>query len=175
MKGFNKVSEDNRNRDDNTKYQFEKLVKISLLIGICVVSGFIIYYVLTPEPGYLYFAVLKDGEELENYTIQSKVSEPINFSVIVGNYMKRDYQFRVKILKGNNNTILYPGPSNGTLYYTFDNKTLAHESVWVSDVINVNFTQPGSNQLIIIEIWEIKSEIEHFFNILLLRLDITLI
>ncbi len=175
MKVFNKISDNNGNRDDNTKYQFEKLVKISLLIGICVVSGFIIYYVLTPEPGYLYFAVLKDGEELENYTIQSKVSEPINFSVIVGNYMKRDYQFRVKILKGNNNTILYPGPSNGTLYYTFDNKTLAHESVWVSDVINVNFTQPGSNQLIIIELWEIKSEIEHFFNILLLRLDITLI
>ena len=174
MKVFNKVSDDYRNRDDNTKYQFEKLVKISLLIGICVVSGFIIYYVLTPEPGYVYFGVLKDGEELENYTIQSKVSEPINFSVIVGNYMKRDYQFRVKILKGDNNTILYPGPSNGTLFYTFENKTLTHESVWVSNVISVNFTQPGSNQLIIVELWEIKSETDYFFNILWLRLNITL-
>ncbi len=88
--------------------------------------------------------------------------------------MKRDYQFRVKILKGNNNTILYPGPSNGTLFFTFENKTLANERVWVSNVINVTFSQPGSNQLIIVELWEIKSEIEYFFNILWLRLNITL-
>jgi hypothetical protein len=172
MKGNNHISESKEIRE-NRKI-FEKLVKISLLIGICVVSGFIIYYALTPEPGYVYFAVLEDGEELENYTKVAKVGEPINFSVIVGNYLNHDYRFRVKILKGNNNTILYPGPSNGTLYRTLENTTLAHNTVWVSDIVNVTFSQTGSNQLIIIELWNIKSEVEYFFNILLLKLNITL-
>jgi len=119
-----KNSERNKNR-------FENLVKISLLIGICVVSGFVVYYGLTPEPGYVYFAVLEDGERLENYTIQSRVDEPINFSVFVANYMKRDFSFRVKVLKGDNNTILYPGPSNGSLYYTFENVTLVNNKTWM--------------------------------------------
>jgi hypothetical protein len=154
--------------------QFEKIVKVSILIGVCVVTGFIIYYSLTPEPGYVYFGVLQDGEELENYTIGAKPGEQFNFSVIVGNYLKRDYEFRVKILKGNNNTILYPGPSNGTLIYTFENTTLINEHTWVSNIVNISFITTGSNHIVIIELWEIKSEIEYFFNILWIRLNITL-
>jgi uncharacterized membrane protein len=154
--------------------QFEKIVKVSILIGICVVTGFIIYYSLTPEPGYVYFGVLQDGEELENYTIEAKLGEQFNFSVIVGNYMKRDYEFRVKILKGNNNTILYPGPSNGTLTYTFEDTTLINERTWVSNIVSVSFNNTGTNHIVIIELWEIKSEIEYFFNILWIRLNITL-
>lgn len=154
--------------------QFEKIVKVSILIGICVVTGFIIYYSLTPEPGYVYFGVLQNGEELENYTIEAKLGEQFNFSVIVGNYMKRDYEFQVKILKGNNNTILYPGPSNGTLVYTFENTTLINEHTWVSNIVNISFNETGTNHIVIIELWEIKSGLEYFFNILWIRLNITL-
>lgn len=168
MKNNKKTSE------KNSKNQFEKLVKISILIGICVVTGFIIYYGLTPEPGYVYFGVLEDGEELENYSIDAKLGEPVNFSVIVGNYLNRDYQFRVKVLKGDNNTILYPGPSNGTLEYTFENTTITHKNTWISNIINVSFSEVGANQLIIIELWEIISEMEYFFDILWLRLNITI-
>lgn len=157
-----------------SKNQFEKLVKISILIGICVVTGFIIYYALTPEPGYVYFGVLRDGEELENFTVDAKIDEPINFSIIVGNYLNRNYEFRVKVLKGDNNTILYPGPSNGTLEYTFENTSLTHKSSWISNTINVSFSQIGTNQLIIIELWEIISGVEYFFDILWLRLNITI-
>ena len=168
------MKENKRVSEGNTKNNFEKLVKISLLIGICVVTGFIIYYILTPEPGYIYFGVLKDGDELENYAIEAKTGENINFSVIVGNYMKRDYQFRVKVLKGDNNTIIYPGPSNGTLVYTLVNTTLTHGNTWISNIINVSFSETGANQLIIIEIWEIIEEMEYFFDILWLRLNITI-
>jgi len=168
------MKKNNKPSEQDTNNPFEKLVKISVLIGICVVSGFIIYYGLTPEPGYVYFGLLEDGEELENYTIEAKTGEPINFSVIVANYLRRDYQFRVKVLKGDNNTILYPGPSNGTLVYTFDNTTLIHGNNWISSTINVSFTQIGSNNIIIVELWEIKLEIEYFFNILWYRLNITL-
>jgi hypothetical protein len=79
------MKESKKKSENNSKNQFARIVKISLLIGICVVSGFIIYYSLTPEPGYIYFGVLENGEELENYTIDAKIDEPINFSVIVGN------------------------------------------------------------------------------------------
>ena len=168
------MKESKKALESNTKNLFERLVKISLLIGIFVVMGFIIYYSLTPEPGYLYFGVLEDGEELENYTIEAKLDESINFSVIVGNYMKRDYQFRVKVLKGNNNTILFPGPSNGTIVHVFENTTLSHEDTWISSTINVSFNEIGANQLIIIELWEIATEIESFFDILWLRLNITI-
>jgi len=167
------MKENKKESENNSKNQFARIVKISLLIGICVVSGFIIYYSLTPEPGYIYFGVLENGEELENYTIDAKIDEPINFSVIVGNYMNRDYQFRVKVLKGDNNTILYPGPSNGTLEYTFENTSLAHRTTWISNTINVSFSAIGSNQIIIMELWEIKSEVEYFFDILWLRLNVT--
>ena len=150
-------------RESNTPYleekgkvkknsQFEKIVKVSILIGISVVTGFIIYYSLTPEPGYVYFGVLQNGEELENYTIEAKL----------------------KILKGNNNTILYPGPSNGTLFYNFENTTLVNEHTWVSNIVNISFNETGANHIVIIELWEIKSEIEYFFNILWIRLNITL-
>ena len=38
---------------------------------------------------------------------------------------------------------------------------------------NISFSEVGDNQIIIAELWQIKSETEEFFNILYLRLNIT--
>jgi len=40
-------------------------------------------------------------------------------------------------------------------------------------MLNISFSQPGANQTIIVELWEIKSEIEEFYFILYLWLNIT--
>ncbi|KKK92065.1 hypothetical protein LCGC14_2706660 [marine sediment metagenome] len=53
--------------------QFEVLLKISLIIGILIVSGFIIYYILTPEPGYVTLGILNE-DKLSNYG-RSKIPE----------------------------------------------------------------------------------------------------
>ncbi len=42
----------------NSYKEFDKILKIVLIIGIVVVSGFIIYAVLTPKPGYYYLGIL---------------------------------------------------------------------------------------------------------------------
>lgn len=164
---------ENHNLKTSNKH-FEILLKISLIIGIVVVSGFIIYYILTPEPGYVTFGILNENKEAENYQTEAAVNETISFYVTVENYLNRDFTFRVEILKGNNNTLLSPSiPSNGTLDYSIGNFTLNHNDNWISEQLNVSFSEVGENQIIITELWQIKSEIEEFYNTLYLRLNIT--
>jgi hypothetical protein len=63
--------------------------------------------------------------------------------------------------------------SNGTLEYEVNN-TLNYSNIWISNKLNVSFSQLGANQIIIAELWQIGSnEIEKFFDILWLRLNIT--
>ena len=33
--------------------QFQRLLRFSLIFGIIIVSGFIVYYILVPEEGYI--------------------------------------------------------------------------------------------------------------------------
>jgi len=64
-------------------------------------------------------------------------------------------------------------PSNGTLDYSIGNFTLNHNDNWISEQLNASFSEVGENQIIITELWQIKSEIEEFYDTLYLRLNIT--
>ncbi|KKN27793.1 hypothetical protein LCGC14_0860970 [marine sediment metagenome] len=154
--------------------QFEILLKISLIIGIVIVSGFIIYYILTPEPGYVTFGLLNEDKKAQNYPTSAVVNETIFFYVNVGNYMNRDFSFRVEILKGDNKTVVSSsGSINATSYFNTSKITLLHNQIWMSEMLNISFSQPGADQRIIVELSEIKnSGIEKFFSNLYLWLNI---
>ncbi|MFX0156064.1 MAG: hypothetical protein ACFE9Q_16210 [Candidatus Hodarchaeota archaeon] len=156
-----------------SKKQFEILLKICLIIGIIIVSGFIIYYLLTPEPGYVTFGILNGNQEAENYPTNASINDPISFHLSVENHLDRDFTFRFKIKKGNNHTVLSSSGSNGTLYLTIGNFTLKPEQTRIYGEYYISFSVVGDNQIIITELWQIKSEVEEFYNILWLRLNIT--
>ena len=164
----------NKNQNNRqSKKQFDLLLKICLIIGIIVVSGFIIYYIFTPEPGYITFGILNENQEAENYQTEASRNESISFYLTVENKMAAEFSFSIKIKKGNNNTILSSIGSNGTLEYVV-NDTLNYSNIWISNKLNVSFSQLGTNQIIIAELWQIgNNEVEKFFDILWLRLNIT--
>ena len=156
-----------------TNKHFDQVVKISLIIGIIIVSGFIVYYLLNPEPGYVTFGILNENQKAENYQREASINETIPFYLSVGNYLDRDFMFRFKIKKGNNNTVLNSTYSNGTLYQTIGNFTLNPKEFQIYGEYNVSFSEEGNNQIIIAELWQIKHEIEELFIIHYLRLNIT--
>lgn len=151
---------------------FEKLLKISLIFGIIIVSGFIVYYVLTPEPGYVTFGILNEDQRAEEFTTEASINETITFYLSVGNYLDREFAFRFQILKGNNNTLVGPFPSNGSLFLTIGNFTLEPNVERFYGEYNISFSEAGSNQRIIIELWEIKDKSEVFYNNLFLWVNI---
>ena len=164
---------DEKGRNRQSRKQFDSLLKICLIIGVIVVSGFIIYSVFSPEPGYITFGILNENQEAENYQTEASINESISFYLTVENNLAKEFSFSVKIKKGNSNTILSSMGSNGTLEYMI-NDTLNYSNIWVSNKLNVSFTQLGVNQIIIAELWQIgNNEIEKFYDILWLRLNIT--
>ena len=76
----------------NNKY-FEKLLKICLIFGILVISGFIIYVILTPEPGYVTFGILNENQEAGEYPTEASVNETISFYLTVENNLDRKFSF----------------------------------------------------------------------------------
>jgi uncharacterized membrane protein len=165
----------NKNKIVKDNKQFEKIVKISLLIGIFVISGFIIYYLLTPEPGFVTFGILNSDKKAENYPTNATVGENISFYISVGNYLRRDLNFQVEVLKGDNSTILTSsGAINATSYINTSINSLSHEEQWISGMLNISFSQPGFNQILIAELKEIEISLEEtFIDILWLRFNIT--
>ena len=172
----------NRNLDKNkgknellkSNKVFEKSLKISLIIGIITVSGFIIYFLLNPEPGFVTFGILNSEKEAGNYPTTAKVGENVSFYVTVQNQMERDFSFRVEILRGDNKTILTSTGSIGAeSYFNTSKITLLHNQFWMSEMLNVSLSQPGANQSIIAEFWETPSSgVDKFYIILYLILNI---
>ena len=155
--------------------EFENILKILLIIGIIIISGFIIYALLTPEPGYCYLGILNSDKKAENYPTNAAVNESITFYVSVGNYLNRDFSFHIEILKGNNDTILGSSPSlNATSFVNSSIITLPHSVDWISSVFNASFSETGTNQILIAELWENPSVgIRRFYDVVFLRLNIT--
>ncbi|MFX1428037.1 MAG: DUF1616 domain-containing protein [Promethearchaeota archaeon] len=153
--------------------EFDTILKICLIIGIIIISGFIIYFVLKPEPGFVTFGILNENQEAENYPTQASVNETISFYMTVDNYLDKVFNFNIKIKKGDNTTVLSSTGSNGTLQYMI-NSSINHKEKWVSNKLNISFSQIGANQIIIAELWQnFVSKPEEFYNILWLRLNIT--
>ncbi len=155
--------------------EFENILKILLIIGIVIISGFIIYALLTPEPGYWYLGILNSDKKAEDYPTNAAVDDNITFYISVGNYLNRDFSFRIEILQGNNDTVLGPFPSiNATSYINSSTITLPHGENWISSAFNVSFSQVGTNQIIIAELWENPSVgIRRFYDVVTMKLNIT--
>ncbi|TET58809.1 MAG: DUF1616 domain-containing protein [Promethearchaeota archaeon] len=172
---MNEKSKNDENKDRKiSDKQFGILLKASLVIGIIIISGFIIYYIFTPEPGYVTFGILNENREAENYPTEVSVNETIYFYLTVGNYLDREFNFRFKIKKGNNDTVMSSVMgSDGSLYLTSGNFTLEHNNETIFGDYNMSFSEIGVNQIVIAELWQIKNEVEEFYNIIWLRLNIT--
>ncbi len=171
------MSDSNQKKENNqdlSNIHLDKLLKICLIIGIVIVSSFIIYYLLNPEPGNVTFGILNKDKEAENYQEVASVNETISFYLSVGNNLDREFKFKFKIKKGDNNTVMSSSGSNGSLYLTLGNFTLPHNTNKLYGEYNISFSETGVNQIIIAELWQIKNEVEEFFNIMFLRLNITL-
>ncbi|MFW9821499.1 MAG: hypothetical protein ACFFE4_01100 [Candidatus Thorarchaeota archaeon] len=159
------------NRESNR--QFDILLKVCIIIGIIVVSGFIIFFLLTPEEGYITYGILNGNQEAENYPTEAVVNESFSFYLTVENFLRDEFKFSIKIKKGNNETLLSSTGSNGTLDFTI-NDTIGYTNSWISSKLNVSFSQTGENQLLIAELWQIDdNDAEKFFDMLWLRLNIT--
>jgi uncharacterized membrane protein len=171
MKKINKEDESKDFKISNK--HFEKLLKICLIIGITVISGFIVYSILTPEPGLVTFGILNENQEAGTYPKEAVVNETISFFLTVENGLDREFMFGFKIKKGDNNTILSSNGSNGTLYQTIGNFSLNPKEVQIYGEYNISFSEIGENQIIIAELWQIKNETEEYFNIMFIRLNIT--
>ncbi|MHA1460603.1 MAG: DUF1616 domain-containing protein, partial [Promethearchaeota archaeon] len=150
-------------------------LKILLIIGIIIISGFIVYALLTPEPGYITFGVLNSDKKAENYPTNATVGENVTFYVSVGNYLNRDFSFRIEILKGNNETNLGPtGSSNAISFLNSSTIELQHGENWISSAFNVSFSLLGNNQTIIAELWETNiGPNDKYWEIFWIRLNIT--
>ncbi|MBY9010630.1 MAG: DUF1616 domain-containing protein [Candidatus Lokiarchaeota archaeon] len=171
-----RVNERQDSKELNRNYkEFDKLLKLLLIIGIIVISGFIAYAVFTPRLGYITTGLLNSEKKAENYPTITTTGENVTFYVSVANYLNRDFSFRLEILRGDNNTLIGPAPSvNAYSYVNLSTVNLHHGKDWISSSLNVSFSQPGNNQTIIVEIWEMDGEtIKKFWDILTLHLNVT--
>ena len=156
------------------KLEFRKLLSLLLIFGITIVSGFIIYNIIKPKSGYITFGIL-NSDKSTDFQKECVVGENISLYVFIGNHLNRELNFRLEILRGDNNTYLASNqPTNGSSFLNIS--TAIFNGVdWMSNLINISFTEPGINELIIAELWLIRIDYtEYFYNSLYQRLNVTL-
>ena len=155
--------------------EFDKILKLLLIIGIVVISGFIVSAIFTPKPGYWHLGILNSDKKAENYPSTVAVDENITFYISVGNYLNRDFSFHIEILKGDNDSVLSSSPTlNATSFVNSSIITLPHRAEWISSAFNVSFSQPGNNQSAIAELWEISTVgVRRFYDVVYMRLNVT--
>lgn len=160
---------------EKSKKQFEKIVRVCLLAGIIITTGFIIYYILLPQQGYITFGILNENKEAENYPTNASMGEDIDFYTTVANYLGSDFTFCLKIYKGDNNTKLSSsGSRDAVLNQTTAKVTIQNNEKWESEKLTLSFYQIGSNQTIIVELWQFVDETTNqFYDIVWLRMNIT--
>lgn len=158
---------------DNGFKHLSKVVTVCLIAGIIIVSGFIIYYILTPEPPYHEFFILNAERKGENYPTEASIGENITFYVGVENHLEKDLTFNVKIFKGNESTDLTKQEDiNADLNQTIGNHSIKNGEEWVSSALNISFYEPG-NRTIIAQLYEVQGIEEKYLNIVYIRLNIT--
>ena len=179
MRGLKILSKKTESRATNetieaSNRQFQKIVRYSLLMGILLVSGFIIYYVVTPEEGYVGFGILNSDEKAEDYPTTARVNESIKFYVTVDNYLNDDFTFKLIILKGDNETDLSSkGSKHAHKCFTTDKEKLKPEEEWMSDRLSISFEKNGTGQSLIVELWRYNEDnSREFWDILWLRIDV---
>ena len=157
--------------------QFQKILKISLLMGIIIVSGFIGYYIwyysVSHEEDHIGFGILNHRKEAEDYTTVAYVDQPIDFYVTVENELSREFTFKVRVYRGPAHTQLSSdGSQNAIHLFSTDKETLRPGEDWESDELTITFPENGSNQVLLVELWEYPEGDRDFYDILWLRIHI---
>ena len=155
---------------------FQKIVTTSLLIGIIITSGFIIYYFLIPKEGSISIGLLNENMVADDFPENLTIGENITFYISVVNNLKRDAEFKIYVLKGDNktNNIYHYNDSGADLNYTISNIVIENGKEWLSDPQNISFYELGDNHMVIVELWEIFSDnTEKFWIHDWFRLNIT--
>jgi len=165
---------ENNNGRKNYK-EFNKVLAVLLIIGIIVISGFIVYSLFTPEPGYITLGLLNSDKKAENYPTNTTIGENVTFYVTVGNYLNRDFSFRIEILTGDNETVIgSSGSSNATSFVNSSITMLSHGENWISNEFNVSFSLPGFNQIVIAELWETNIGLnDKYWEIVTMHLNVS--
>jgi len=173
---MSKLINPNENNSIKKHYQgFDKVLAVLLIIGIIAISGVIIYSMFTPEPGYITLGLLNSDKKAENYPTNATKGENVTFYVSVGNYLNRDFSFRIEILTGNNETeIGSSGSSNAISFMNSSTTILSHGENWISNEFNVSFSLSGYNQIVIAELWETNTGLnDKYWEIVTMHLNIT--
>ncbi len=169
-----KVTRKEKSEVELATIQFQRLLRFSLICGIVIVSGFIVYYILVPEEGYIGFGILNDDERAEDYPTTTKVNQSIGFYVTVDNELDHDFTFKLIILLGDEDTKLSPeGSKYANKTSTTDKETLKPSEHWMSDKLYVLFPYNGTDQILIVELWKYNEDnSREFWDILWLRIDV---
>ena len=167
-------SKEPKEADRKPRLEFRKLITLLLIFGIVIVSSFIIYNILKPKSEYITFGIL-NSEKSAQFQRECLVGENVSLYVFIGNHLNRELNFRLEILKGDNDTYLVLNqPTNGSSFLNITSN-ISNGLDWISNLINVSFTEPGINKLIIAELWLIKTDsTEYFYNSLYQRLNVTI-
>lgn len=137
---------------------FGSALTLCLIIGIATVFGFTLYYLNTPEEGFLTFAVLNEEQELGNYPTNATQGDNITFYLFVDNNLNYNLKFRIKYGPCSNTTWIDPSPSgcsNSSLSLVTENITIASGKTWGPTPVNVTFQESGNYQMVIFELWKI--------------------
>ena len=139
---------------------FQKIVTTCLLIGIIIVSGFVFYYVLIPKEGTISFGVLDENKGVEDFPKNLTIGEDVTFYISVVNNLLRDAEFKIYVLKGDNDTDnrYYHNESGAEINYTISNIVIKNGNEWLSEPQNISFYELGENHMVIVELWEILSD-----------------
>jgi uncharacterized membrane protein len=169
---MNEIVKSNTDLEKN-RISFTLLVRALLLIGIIIIFSLIMYYVFSPKQGYTYFGILNEKMKAQDYPTEVRVDENVQFYVTMGNFLGRDSQFRVEVLKGNNETIrTLTGAIYASSAFNITNIVLKNGHSWTSGQLNITFNEIGSNQSLIAELYESKL-VDHFLDIIYLNLNVT--
>ena len=134
----------------------QKITRIVLLVGIIVVAGAMVYTLTRPEEEDVLFFVLNEDQVMKDFPVNTTVDQPVSLHAYVDNHLQRTTEFCVQIYRGNENLSINSSigmENNSNAKYLFNHtKTLENEDSWITPMINVSFSSPG-NQTILLELW----------------------
>lgn len=136
----------------------EVITRVILIFGILFVSGGIIYVSTRPEEPDLFFFLLNENQVMRDYPTNTTVGEAVKFYVFIENLLGTSEKFAVRIYNTTEeywiNSTIGVSESNEVSYNFNQTVELNHKEEWISNSMELFFHEPGSNQVIILELWQ---------------------
>lgn len=164
------------NTDDSIHSSMELTTRAILIIGIIIVSGFIVYDITKTSEPYVLFSVLNQDKELGNYHSNLIVGQKLAYYFYLENHLGETTEFNVKIYLGNSTANINPkiGITNAQFIGNYS-KTVQNGENWTSNQLEYQFQNVGS-QFIGIELWQNQNGDWKYVenHTLVLRINVTL-